>query len=143
MFAARFLRPRPTESADARPGGVTTSPHQMLLIAAPTRVGKTAAAFLAFRASINDLVVEGLNAGSPRIGQCSTPRLAAEGAVQLQSENPQEPLAGIPDKLLEHGPARLAIRGPVAHGYTTAVERTHAQDAPHSSGPRRIAVFSL
>ena len=96
------------------------------LLAAPTGSGKTLAAFLA---SIDDLVVEGLERGLPdetRVLYVS-PLKALSNDIQ---KNLQEPIAGIRDRLLEQGLPDVDIKAWVRTGDTPQSERQRAAKAP-------------
>jgi ATP-dependent Lhr-like helicase len=121
-FTRRFAAPTDAQ----RQAWAATSQHQHALIAAPTGSGKTLAAFLS---AINDLVLEGLERGLNNEVHVLyvSPLKALSNDIQ---KNLQEPLAGIRDKLLEHGLPDVAIRDAVRTGDTSQAERQMMRKNP-------------
>ena len=121
-FSSRFHAPTPAQ-ADAWPA-IQSGKH--VLIAAPTGSGKTLAAFLA---AIDELVREGEQFGLPdetRIVYVS-PLKALSNDI---NRNLEAPLAGIRDKLLEHGMRDVDIRTWVRTGDTPQAERNQMRRKP-------------
>ena len=121
-FSQTFSAPTPAQ-ADAWPA-IQSGKH--VLIAAPTGSGKTLAAFLA---AIDELIREGEQFGLPdetRIVYVS-PLKALSNDI---NRNLEAPLAGIRDKLLEHGLRDVDIRTWVRTGDTPQAERNQMRRKP-------------
>ncbi|MDH5327054.1 MAG: DEAD/DEAH box helicase [Gammaproteobacteria bacterium] len=104
----------------------TIAQQHPTLIAAPTGSGKTLAAFLA---SINELVVQGVERGLPEHTQILyvSPLKALSNDIQ---KNLQQPINGIRDSLLEHGLADVEIKAWVRTGDTPQAERVRMRKNP-------------
>ena len=118
--------PEPTAVQSESWPAIANGEHTLL--AAPTGSGKTLAAFMA---SIDSLIKEGLASGLPdetRVLYIS-PLKALSNDIQ---KNLQVPLAGIRDRLLEHGLPAVDVRAWVRTGDTPQWERRRAvKEPPH------------
>lgn len=121
-FRDRFVTPTEVQLQAWR----SASDGQHTLVCAPTGSGKTLAAFLS---AINSLVVEGLE--RPLEDRVQVLYVSPLKALSNDIEkNLQEPLAGIRDKLLEHGLPDVPIRSAVRTGDTSEIERNRMRRSP-------------